>query len=229
MEKGASWQAIVHLLSELVVFQSYNFDDFLKKLIQLVLKIVHVDSCLIYFYDRHAKQFILIASKKSHTKLLGKITLKRGEGITGWVAAHQQTVILTKEAYKDERFKFFKELPEDLYEAFLSVPIIDREGVVGVINFQHKTSYRFTKDQITTIEAIVKIIASAFEKIILERKVSSLENKLAERKVIEKAKGILMKVKQMTEDEAYAFIRTEAMKKRKSIKQIAEAAIMLFA
>lgn len=223
-----AWSEIINLLSELVIFNSYDFNQFLKKLIKLITKIIAVDSCLIYFYDREKKKFILIASKKAHKKLIGKITLKQGEGITGWVADHKQTVVLNSKAYEDSRFKFFKELPEDRFEAFLSVPIIDREGVVGVINLQHSSIYQFTQNQIKTVEAIVKIIASAFEKVILERKVDYLEDKLAERKVIEKAKGILMKERKLTEEGAFQMIRHEAMKKRKPMKQIAEAMILIW-
>lgn len=218
----------IDLLSKLIVFNSYDFQSFLNKLIKLILKIIPVESCLIYFYDREKKELILVASKQPHQKLLGKIKLKWGEGITGWVAANKKTAVLTKQAYKDNRFKFFKELPEDRFEAFLSVPIIDREGVVGVINLQNKTPFQFTKDQVKGIEAVVKIIASAFEKIVLERKVDHLKTKLEERKIIERAKGILMKEKNIDESKAFTLLRTEAMQKRKTLKDIAEAVVLVY-
>ncbi len=228
MTKTVSWTKIVTLLSDIVVFDSYNFQQFLKKLIKLLSQLIPVDSCLIYFYDRHSRQLILVGSKQSHTKLIGKITMKTGEGITGWVAAHKKPVVLTKNAYRDERFKFFKELPEDLYEAFLSVPIVDKEGIVGVVNFQNKKPYSFSPEQISTAEAMVKIIASAFETTALQRKVVHLETKLEERKLIEKAKGILMKQRNLSEKAAYSLIQNEAMKKRKSMKEIAEAVLLIY-
>lgn len=218
----------VHLLSELVVFKSYSFDEFLKKLLKLLNNVIPVDSCLIYFFDAEKKELILCASKKSHKNLVGKITMKRGEGITGWVAAHQKTVVLKKAAYKDQRFKSFEELPEDRYEAFLSVPVINREGAVGVVNLQNKEPYSFTKEEITMVEAIVKIIASGFEQVALGRKVESLEDKLEERKVVEKAKGLLMKKDKLSEKKAFDMIRNEAMKKRKSMKEIAEAILLIY-
>lgn len=227
MPRQQSLTRTIDLLAKLVVFNSYDFGEFLNELMKLIMKIIPIDSCLIYFYDRQNKELILVASKEPHEKLLGKIKLRWGEGITGWVAEHKKTVILQKQAYKDRRFKFFKELPEDRYEAFLSVPIVDREGTVGVVNLQHRITYRFTPDQVKTIEAIVKIIASAFEKVVLERKVDHLETKLEERKTIEKAKGILMKQKGIDENTAYTMLRNEAMKTRKSIRDIAEAVILV--
>jgi len=233
MEKEPSFSdssllQVVNLLSDLVVFKKNDFHDFLKKLIKIVITIIPVDSCFIYFYDRDNKKLILIGSKKQHDEDIGNITLSEGEGITGWTALHKETVVLEKEAYRDSRFKFFSQLPEDKYEGFLSVPIMNEYGVIGVINLQSKKPYKFTKTQIKAVESIVKIIASAFAKILLERKVDFLQNKLEERQLVEKAKGVVMKVKNMSEDEAYKFIRNEAMVKRRSMKEISEAILLLW-
>ncbi|HSW97183.1 MAG TPA: ANTAR domain-containing protein [Candidatus Saccharimonadales bacterium] len=218
---------IINLLYQLVVFKQYNFNEFLERFIKVILKIISADSCLIYFYDLDTKKFILIGSKKPHDTEVGTIKIEEGEGITGWVAQHKQSVAIEKEAYKDPRFKTFKELPEDTYESFLSVPIIDETGIVGVINIQNRLPYVFSSEQIKTIESLVKIIASAFVKIVLERKVNSLEAKLEERKKLEKAKGILMRVKGINEDEAFKFIRRESMNKRKTMLEIAEAILLV--
>lgn len=228
MKNQENWIKIIHLLSDVVVYDAYNFEQFLKKLIKLILNIVPVDSCLIYFFDREEKKLILIASKKPHARLIGNVTLEKNEGITGWVATHEKTVVLTKEAYKDKRFKAFDELPEDTFEAFLSIPILDKEGVVGVINLQHKERYEFSKDQIKAVEAIVRIISSAFQDTVLNRTIGKLETKIEERKLIEKAKGILMKEKQMNESEAFRLLRNESMKKRKSMKDISEAVLLVY-
>ena len=227
MEKQAPWFTIINLLSDLVVFNHYDFNEFLQKLIKVVNQVIPVDSCLIYFYDRDHKELILVGSKKRHDELLGHITMRKGEGITGWVVEHSKTVALKKEAYKDPRFKFFKELPEDKFEGFLSVPILDESGVVGVINLQSKLPYSFSNTQVQSLEAIVKIISAAFAKITLERKIGRLEDKLKERQIVEEAKGILMKVRSLSENDAYHFLRKEAMTKRKTIKEIAEAVILV--
>lgn len=218
----------VNLLSEIVVYDSLKFADFLKKLIRLILKLVPADSCLIYFYDKSNRELTLVASKKPHAKLIGNIKLKKGEGITGWVAEHKKSVVISKNAYKDSRFKHFEELPEDDYEAFLSVPILNKDGVVGVVNLQNKKIINFTKIQITTLEAIVKVVASAFQAIILAKQITSLESQLEDRKLIDRAKGVLMVKNNLTEKQAYELIRTEAMKKRKSKREIAEAVLLVW-
>lgn len=229
MKSSGSLARVITLLSDVVVFSHINFDQFLKKLIKIITEIIPIDSCLIYFYDRDKKQFILIGSKKPHKEEIGHLIIKKGEGVTGWAAEHKRTVVLEKQAYLDPRFKSFKQLPEDKYESFLSVPIIDQSGSVGVINLQNKHPFKFSRLQIETIESLVKIISSAFVKVALERKVNHLSDKLEERKIVEKAKGILMKAKNISEEESYSFIRKEAMQKRKSMKEIADAILLIFA
>ena len=225
---SSSLLKVIQLLSDLVVFNHYEFDEFLKKLTAVVLEVVPVDSCFIYFFDREQKELILISSKKPHKKEIGKIVLKSGEGITGWVAAHKKTVAIEREAYKDARFKFFKELPEDRFESFLSVPILDGDGVAGVINLQNKQPCDFSRNQIKTIESLVTLIASAFANVVLERRVNHLEGKLEERKLVERAKGVLMRNRGMNEEQAYHFMRRESMDKRRSMKEIAEAILLVW-
>jgi two-component system, response regulator / RNA-binding antiterminator len=55
----------------------------------------------------------------------------------------------------------------------------------------------------------------------LERAKSALED----RKVIDRAKGILMKLKGLTEDEAYVLLRSTAMREKKKIAEIAQSIV----
>ncbi len=227
-QENRSLVEISHLLADLVVYENETFDQFLKNLISLLSEVIPVDSCLVYFFDQEQQRLMLAASKKKRSAAVGTVTLEVGEGITGWVARTQELVVLHEKAYEDERFKYIKELPEDRYEAFLSVPIINRQGTIGVVNLQHKHPYRFANEQIEIVQAMVRIISSAFEKILLERKVGTLSAKLAERKLIEKAKGLLMKRDRISESAAFTQIRREAMRKRKSMGEIAEAVLLVY-
>ena len=71
----------------------------------------------------------------------GGVKLALSEGLTGWVAREKRLLSISREAYHDPRFKFFTDLLEDTYEAFLSAPVISRRGVEGVINVQHRNPH----------------------------------------------------------------------------------------
>jgi uroporphyrinogen-III synthase len=76
------------------------------------------------------------------------------EGLTGWVARERRMLAIPREAYNDPRFKYFGELDEDSYEAFLSAPVIARNRVVGVINVQHKNVHPHTGSEMETLTTI---------------------------------------------------------------------------
>jgi response regulator NasT len=59
----------------------------------------------------------------------------------------------------------------------------------------------------------------------LESEISQLKEKLAERKLIEKAKGILMDAASVTEDEAFRLIQRQSQHKRKPMAEIATSII----
>jgi two-component system, response regulator / RNA-binding antiterminator len=59
------------------------------------------------------------------------------------------------------------------------------------------------------------------------RRIELLEVKLEERKLIEKAKGILTSKLKLTEEEAYQLLRNQAMKERKKITDICQSIILL--
>jgi two-component system, response regulator / RNA-binding antiterminator len=59
----------------------------------------------------------------------------------------------------------------------------------------------------------------------LEGELEQTKSALEDRKVIDRAKGILMKVKNLTEEEAYALMRKTAMNEKKKIAEIAQSII----
>ncbi len=60
----------------------------------------------------------------------------------------------------------------------------------------------------------------------LKEKVEDLQETLESRKIVEKAKGVLMQTQSLTEPEAFRKMQKLAMDKRKSLRQIAEAILL---
>lgn len=140
-----------------------ELEKILKKTIEMVRKIIKGDACLLYIFDEQKEELTLRASDHPHPGVLGTIKLKVGEGITGWVAREKRPVAIAQNAAKDHRFKFFQSLPEDRYQAFLSVPIINKDRVVGVINVQHRKSHQHTENEIALLSTIARQVGGAVE------------------------------------------------------------------
>src|SRR5262245_5527860 len=124
----------------------------LSRVVQFVSSIVACDSVFIYVLEED--DLVLRASKTPHPDVVDRLKLRVGQGITGWVAEHRQPVAVGKHAFQDPRFQTFNELPEDRYEAFLSVPVLSRGKLVGVINLQNRQPYEYSRQEIRLISTI---------------------------------------------------------------------------
>jgi signal transduction protein with GAF and PtsI domain len=154
--------------------------EVLDQIIGLVNQVTHGDSCLLYLLDEVRQELVLQASKKPHPENIGSLRLKLGEGITGWVAQEQKVVAISQNASKDSRFKFFFSLPEDRYQAFLSVPVIAKNKVIGVINVQHQKPRVHTPAEIKLLSIIGQQVGYAIENARLyeasQRRTQQIEN-----------------------------------------------------
>ena len=201
-----------------------GFHQALDRVLDFAVEVVKCDSCFIYVLE--GDDLVLRASKNPHQELVDRLKLRLGQGITGWVAEHREPVAVFREAYKDPRFRYFTELPEDRYEAFLSVPLLSRGRLVGVMNLQHREPHIHSSRDIRLLSTIGVLAGAEIEVARLETENSGLSRQLATRKLVERAKGILQRDLGLTEEQAYLSIQRQSRQKRKTMKEVAEAIVL---
>ena len=141
LERTEQQLRLVQKISRCMI-REMSLDDALNRVVALVVEFMECDSCLLYLLDHN--ELVLRATNTPHPQALGNVKLALNEGLTGWVAREKRLLAISREAYHDPRFKFFSDLPEDTFEAFLSAPVISRRGVEGVINVQHREPHPHT-------------------------------------------------------------------------------------
>ena len=203
---------------------SGELHEVLDRVVEFVTGVVKCDSCLVYLLEDN--DLVLRASKNPHPDVVDRLKLPMGRGITGWVAEHREPVVIRRNASEDPRFQFFNELPEDQFQAFLSVPILCRGRVVGVINVQHRLAHIYKTRQIRLISTIGFLAGAVIELARLEGENLQLAEELETRKVVERAKGILQRDLKLTEEEAYLTLQRESRQRRKPMKDVAEAILL---
>jgi signal transduction protein with GAF and PtsI domain len=201
-----------------------GFHQALDRVLDFAVEVVKCDSCFIYVLE--GDDLVLRASKNPHQELLDRLKLRVGQGITGWVAEHREPVAVFQQAFKDPRFQQFNELPEDRYEALLSVPLLSRGRVVGVMNLQHREPHVYTPRDIRLFSTMGFLAGAEIEVARLETRNSDLSQQLETRKLVERAKGILQRELGLTEEQAYLSIQRQSRQKRKTMKEVAEAIVL---
>ena len=205
----------------------------LGEIVGLTSQVTGCDACLVYLIEGETGDIVLRASQVPHAADLGTLRLKIGEGITGWVAEHKSVVALTSNAAADQRFKRFARLIEDTYEAFLSVPLVNKGDVLGVINVHHRQQHEHTPEEIALLTFVGEQIGAVITKAMLEEanarlleETQEMKRQLETRKVVERAKGILQHRQNLTEEEAYLRLRNESRRLRRPMRDLAEAIIL---
>lgn len=196
----------------------------LNRIVDFACSLIQCDSCFVYVLEDN--QLVLRASKNPHSDLVDRLGIWLGQGITGWVGWHREPVAIPEKALKDPRFQRFKNLPEDSFEAFLSVPILCRSKLIGVINLQHRKPYYYTEHEVRLITAAGYLVGAELERARLETENLELSDRLESRKQIERAKGVLQRDFGLDEESAYRAMQRESRQRRKSMRDIAEAILL---
>jgi signal transduction protein with GAF and PtsI domain len=196
----------------------------LNRVVHVVASVVQCDSCLIYVLEDD--QLVLRGSKEPRRDVVNRLQLRVGQGITGWVAEHRQPVVVGCHAFDDPRFQLFNELPEDRYEAFLSVPVLCRGRLVAVINLQHRFPHEHSWAEIQLVSTIGFLVGAEIELARLESENTQLSERLETRKLVERAKGILQRDLGLSEQDAYLTIQRQGRQRRRSKRDIAEAILL---
>jgi signal transduction protein with GAF and PtsI domain len=224
--------SLLHRISS-IVSSNLSLEEMLGEIVGLTAQVTECDACLVYLMDHDANEIVLRASQVPHAAALGELRMKIGEGVTGWVAEHKSVVALAENASSDPRFKRFPSLIEDTYEAFLSVPIVSGGETIGVINVHHRQSHSHSTDEIALLVFVGEQMGGVVSKSLLEEEKAQLvqekmaiQRQLEERKLVERAKGIIQQKYNTTEEDAYFRLRNQSRRLRRPMRDLAEAIIL---
>ena len=111
--------------------------------------------------------------------------------------------------------------PVLLLTAYSQQDLIDRAKEAGVFGYLVKPF-----KEADLLPAIEIAISRYKEMMALEKELGSVQDALETRKLVDRAKGILMDKRGMKETEAFRWIQLQSMNTRKSMREIAEAVIL---
>ena len=220
---GGSHLEFLHRISERLAIAD-PLHEVLDQIVGFLNDVVGADSCFIYLLE--GDELVLRASKNPHPEAVDNLRLPVGEGITGWVAEKHEPVAISERAVLDHRFRGFSQLPEDGFEAFLSVPILAGGRLIGVLNLQHRQPHAHPPTEIKLVSTIGHLVGAEVERVRLDCEVAKLTGQLETRKLLERAKGILQRDLGLTEEQSYLKLQQESRRRRIPMKQVAEAVVL---
>ena len=203
-------------------------EDILKLIVMVTAKVTGMEICSLWLVDESRKpvKIRLKATQAIDPEYVRDRSLTLKEGVVGYVVTNKQP-LMVRDVLKDPRFKE-KEMARKLgLVSMLSVPLqVKGEKVIGVLNCFTSRPYNFSRTEVNLIRAVANQAAVAILNTELMVKTRVIQEELETRKLVERAKEILMRKRNMVGDEAHRWIQKRSMDSRKSIRYIAEAIIL---
>src|SRR5437763_6936537 len=117
------------LLNEVIstVGSTLKLDEVLGHLVDIVVRAIPCHAAFFYLYDKDKERLTLASTNHQYKKLVGKIEMALGEGITGWVGLHLQPVILKEGALNDPRFRYVSDVEYEQFQSTMTVLFLARD------------------------------------------------------------------------------------------------------
>src|SRR3989338_935652 len=201
-------------------------EDILKLIVTVTAEITNSKICSLMLIDEKTNELVLKATQSMSEVYNKKPHLKIGEGIAGKVAKENEPKAVYDISSEPE-YKYKDIAKKEGLKSLLSVPLAVKGKVIGVLNNYTSHPHRFTKDEINILTTVANQAAIVIENAELMVKTRVVQEELETRKFVEKAKGIFMRDQGLSEDEAFRKIQKQSMDIRKSMREIAEAIILI--
>lgn len=187
-------------------------------------------------HDRPTR--VLIAEDEALIRLdLKEMLLEEGFDVVAEVADGASAVRLTRELRPDlvildvkmpvmDGIAAAEEIAKERLSAILMLTAFSQRDLVEKARRAGAMAYLVKPFQKHDLLPAVEIAAGRFREMSgLEAEVDNLQDRLEVRKLVDKAKGLLMDNESMSESESFRFIQKQAMERRQTMKQVAQAVI----
>jgi signal transduction protein with GAF and PtsI domain len=211
-------------ISKAITSERY-IEDILRLVVTVTAETMRSKICSLWLVDAQDGALRLRATQSMSEDYLKERSLKMGEGIVGQVAltGKPRAVInvLEEPDYKEKDLAGKEGLV-----SMLSVPMVVKDKVIGVLNCYTSSTHEFTGTEQNVLITVANEAAVAIENTELMVKTKVIQEELESRKLVERAKDILMTRRGLSGAGAYRWIQRRSMDTRKSMREISEAIVL---
>ncbi len=145
-----------------------DWDEMLRIVIDRTTDAMRAEVSSLYLLEKREGLLRLVATNGLNPRAVGRATLRFGEGITGWVA-NARVPLAVRDVRSEPRWKNVPSVDVGRFTSMLSVPLVSRDEVIGVMNVQTVEPRDFDRTEIDFLQTIANQVAGIIEKGRLQR------------------------------------------------------------
>ena len=202
-----------------------SLEEILNEVAAFASETAKCDFCGVYVAD--GENLVRRSGQQYHPEALQRIRLQPLVDVMCWSNGSRAPVAVAQKAWADPRVKMlFVEPLGTRFESFASVPLVSGGRVIGAINLVGYDGNGAEGRDLELIATLGFLAGAEIERLRLAHENAHLFEKLEARKVVERAKGILQRNLNLSEEDAYLMLQRESRQRRKSMKEVAEAIVL---
>ncbi|MFA5260243.1 MAG: GAF and ANTAR domain-containing protein [Candidatus Omnitrophota bacterium] len=211
-------------ISKAITSELY-LEDILKLIVTITAQMMGSKICSLMLLDEEKNELVIRATQSVSETYNKKPNIKIGMGIAGKVFQENKPMVV-QDVKKDLHYINKEIAKKEGLSSLLSVPLSIKDRPIGVINCYTSEPHNFTEADIKVLTAVATQAAVAIKNAELITKTKIIQEELESRKLIERAKDILMKEAGLSGEDAYKKIQKHSMNARRTMREIAEAIIL---
>jgi GAF domain-containing protein len=207
------------------IAQGAYLQEILQLIVSMTAEMMESKVCSLMLLDASGKELKIESTQSLSEEYRSKPPVKLNSSVSGRAILELKPVVVA-DVTKDPQYGYPVIARKESLRSLLVVPMLAKGKPIGVLNCYTTQVHKFSDDEIQLVQAVANQAAVAIEHTRAIEKALAAEEALEARKVIERAKGILMRQQALTEEAAFHLIQRQAMDRRKTMKEIAEAVIL---
>ncbi len=221
------YQEQIEALSKIskAISSELYLEDILRLVVSVTAQVMDSKICSLMLLNEKSKKLVIRATQSVSEEYNKKPPLSIGEGIAGKVVKEGRPITVLN-INEEEEYKYKDIAGKEGLRSLLCIPLSVKGKVIGVINCYTSYPHKFSKTETDVLTSVANQAAIAIENTELIVKTKVIQEELETRKLVERAKDILMRRLEISGKEAYRKIQKQSMDTRKSMREIAEAIIL---
>jgi signal transduction protein with GAF and PtsI domain len=209
-----------NIVSTIVYRPGLIWNPQLGPLLELLRNQTHADGAYLYRLRKTEAKLELLTWQGLQPTRIGRY---EAEG-RGFSPSHDPLHIESG-AWRDARLERFPEFLQNRFEAAVSIALVDSGETTGLINVCRLNAAPFQPRETEFIAGLSTALGALLAGEQLADELASVQRKLADRKLLDRAKGILQSKFLWTEEKAYLEMRRTSRRKRVRMGEIARHVI----
>ncbi|HWC12564.1 MAG TPA: GAF domain-containing protein [Acidimicrobiales bacterium] len=151
--------------------------EVLRRVPALVTEATGSDVCFVHLVDEERQRVVLAGATPPFDKVVGTVELAIGEGVAGWVALHAEPAVIP-DKWSDRRYRYIPALRGEDFVSLVSVPMVARGRVVGVLNVHSREERTYGRYDLALLTGVASLVARSIEKARLYQRLAEREETL---------------------------------------------------